>query len=70
MTGGAILGACMVAFAVSLIVCLIVGAMASLGRDEPADQAMTEHGHRAVAWASAFGVVCMLAALVMEGAGR
>lgn len=67
MSGGTILGACMTAFSVSLIVCLIVGAMASLGSDEPGGQALTDTGHRAVAWASAFGLVCMLAALALEG---
>lgn len=67
MSGGAILGACMTAFSVSLIVCLIIGAMASLGSDEPGGQALTDTGHRAVKWACTFGLVCMLAALALEG---
>lgn len=67
MSGGAILGACMTAFGVSLIVCLIVGAMASLGSDEPGGHALTDTGHSAVKWACVFGLMCMLAALVLEG---
>jgi len=43
----------------------LLGAMASINSDDPADRGMTDLGHRCVVWVSVvllFGVVMMLAA--------
>lgn len=66
MSTPGILGLCLVGFAVSLMVSIIVGAMASIATDEPGGTPMCENGHRAVTWGSTIGLVLMLAALAME----
>lgn len=66
MSASGILGLCLVGFAVSLMVSLIIGAMASIATDEPGGTPMCENGHRAVTWGCTIGLVLMLAALVVE----
>lgn len=62
MSAGAIIGLCAVGFAVSLIVCVVIGAMASVAGGEPGGD-MSEQGHRAVAWVCSIGLASMLTAL-------
>lgn len=65
--GIAIAAYCAVALAVSLIVSIVIGGMASLMPEQPGhEHPITTLGHRAIGWASAIGAVTVAVVIAME----
>lgn len=56
-----------VALCVSLIISIVIGAMASLVPDRPgAEHPITALGHRAINWAAGLGLVAVITVLALE----
>ena len=56
-----------VALCVSLIISIVLGAMASLMPDHPGHEApMTALAHRAITWAAGLGLVALITLLALE----
>lgn len=62
MSGAVIAGWAVIAFAISLIVCVVFGAMASLDTPRPGLE-LIDQGPRVARWASCIGLVIMLVAV-------